>query len=238
MSKIEQNKFDSLNHNLNLNRISDVLHKFKDNSHSNNLDFLNINEKDLENRLLKLLSDLGIDISDLTSNQLESLLQLLNCNVGDIKSKIDSKIVDLKFDLNQIINNNLYLNLCHNASYITSNLKNDELKDKLDQINNMFKNDPNQLTDLINRNFNLKENNLTDALTNAILSTDNKNFEQTEFLLLVSVVAATKNATAINSMVVNNPELNLQFKDILNKRKIEEKNKIDNLNKIVKDLKD
>lgn len=231
MSKIEQNKFDSLKHNLNFDDISDKLAKFKDSSNSNNLDFLNIDKNDLNNQLLQLLVDLGIDISNLDSDQLESLLQLLNCHTDDIK-------VDLKqnnnFDINQILNNQLYLNLCNHVNFIMNDFAtNHPLKDKLDSVNNMIKHDPNQLIDLINQEFGIKESNLTDALTNAILSSHDKNFQQTEFLLLISVAVAAKNAATINNIIVNNPELNFQFKESLNKRKNEEKAKINNLNKII-----
>lgn len=231
MNKIEQNKFDKSKHNLNFDDISDKLATLKDKSNSDNLDFLDIDKNDLKNQLLQILADLGIDINDLDSNQLENLLQLLNCHISDIKIDVNK---DNNFDINQILNNQLYLNLSHNVNFIMNDfVVNHELKDKLDLVNNMIKNDPNQLTDLINREFNVKENNLTDALTSAILSPHDKNFQQTEFLLLVSVVAAAKNAAVINNVIVNNPELNLQFKESLNKRKNEEKAKIDSLNKII-----
>jgi hypothetical protein len=245
MNKIEQNKFDSLKDNLNFDNISDRLDQFQDNSNSHNLVFLDVDKENLKNQLLQILSDLGININDLDINQLEDLLELLNYNVDkdniklDVKNNIlDNKITNnLKFDIHYILNNQLYLNLCNNINYNNNNDNNDiinnELKDKFDLVNSMVKYDQKQLINLINHDFNIKENNLTDALTNAILSSQDKNFEQTEFLLLVSVAVAIKNTATISNIIMINPELNTLFKENLNKRQNEDKIKLNKLNKFI-----
>jgi hypothetical protein len=186
-----------------------LLYKTQDLDISNRLNHLGDDSTHHQDEFEKLLA----------SSDKEDLLAILEAILAKLNSELDvTQFQQLQQLLTMMSNNNFNLS---NIS-VTENLD-----DKFNSIKSTMEQDPSQILNSINDQFDMQATNLTDALSQAITSPQHKSIEQTEFLLMVSVAFVANNSSVLNSIINNNPELNINFKEELRKIKKESVQKSD-----------